>query len=128
MGLKLFGKKEPEIKTEVIYINEDGDRLTLDENGALKSEMTRLKKCVPLGYGLVGYLCRKVEKDEDWGAKQGDLIITYGHLPEKVMPGSSLSQEQHNFMEDHQICSLVITKEYALRLAETLLHYANEKR
>ena len=127
MGLKLFGKKEPEIKTEVTYINEEGDRLTLDENGALKPEMTRLKKCIPLGYGVVGFRVRKVETDEDWGAKRGDLIITYGHLPKKVEPGSSLSQEQLDYMEEHQACNLVMTKDYALRLAELLLHYANER-
>ena len=122
MGLKDLFKP----KIEATYITSDGERIHLDEDGVLKQDEERLSNCIPLGYGLVCYKTTRVEKDEEWGAKKGDLVISSGWLPSKTETGLQVGSEQSEYAKNHPACNLIITKKYALQLIQDLITYVNE--
>lgn len=89
---------------------------------------------IPLGYGLivpalarVGELSDENTATKEAGIKKGDLAITYAALPKKQTTGTEISEEGKKYASEHQLVRLVMTKEYAARLAKQLTDYVNEE-
>ena len=122
--------KKTEIKSEAVWIDTKGrvhesvdKEVTVPETNLPDKRITNV---IPLGYGLVAPTISKVSKDEKWGAKKGDLAMSFGWLPEKLETGVALNPEQRKYTEEHPAVNLVMTKEYALRMIQNLILYVND--
>ena len=84
---------------------------------------------IRLGYGLYAHGFRVLKEsdlhavDKTLGVKEGDLLISFGLLPNQVESGSDLSEEEKKFAKEHNKCDLVMTKEYAKRLIGQLARF-----
>lgn len=88
---------------------------------------------IPLGYGLiapalarVGDVSEENNAVNEAGIKKGDLVITYAALPKQQVTGTEISDENKKYASEHQLVRLIMTKEYAARLAKQLTDYVNE--
>lgn len=121
---------------EYWYATEDGE-IKHVKNGV--EEIVQRDKdsplvTIPLGYGLIAPALARVGDPSDGnnatkeaGIKKGDLVITYAALPKKQATGTEISEEGKKYASEHQLVRLVMTKEYAARLAKQLTDYVNEE-
>lgn len=87
---------------------------------------------IPLGYGLIAPAFGVVsdvsgvnDAVKEAGIKEGDLVITYMALPKHQPTGTKISEEDKKYASEHQVARLVMTKEYAARLAKQLTDWVN---
>ena len=123
-------RKSKKIESVAIYTNLDGKTTCISntepiEAPTIDSSYKRIEGVVPLGYGFIAPTLSKVGKDEKWGAKKGDIVMSFGWLPERLKTGSDINDEQHKYAEEHKAATLVITKEYALRMIQNLICMVN---
>lgn len=121
---------------EYWYATEDGE-IKHVKNGV--EEIVQKDKdspfvTIPLGYGLIAPALARVgdisegnNATKEAGIKKGDLVITYAALPKKQATGTEISEEDKKYVSEHQLVRLVMTKEYAARLAKQLTDYVNEE-
>lgn len=121
---------------EYWYATEDGE-IKHVKNGV--EEIVQKDKdspfvAIPLGYGLIAPALARVgdisegnNATKEAGIKKGDLVITYAALPKKQVTGTEISEEDKKYVSEHQLVRLVMTKEYAARLAKQLTDYVNEE-
>lgn len=115
--------------SEYWYVLENGDIKHVKDG---KEEIVTKRKgnepllTIPLGYGVVAPAFGLVgpEPENEFGIKEGDLVLTYAKLPKKQEPGSKVAKEAREFAEAHPLVRFIITKEYAVRLASQLMEYA----